>query len=296
MNSLSDPPPIAVAGGLSPLLPRYGAVICDIWGVVHDGLAVFPEAADCLKRVRASGRPVVLVSNSPRRSDGVIRQLGQLGLDPDTYDAVVTSGDATRAAIAEGRFGRRYHFVGPERDRPLVEGLALTEAAAVEDADFVLATGLVDDRAETPAYYAPLLDRALARDLPLVCANPDIVVMQGDQRLWCAGALAADYHARGGKAHLFGKPHAPIYRMCRERLAVLSGGDVAPETVLAIGDGIETDIAGAGRAGMASVLIASGIHRDDLLGADGAPSVAAAARACAEAGARPVAVMSKLAW
>jgi ribonucleotide monophosphatase NagD (HAD superfamily) len=152
MNSLSDPPPIAVAGGLSPLLPRYGAVICDIWGVVHDGLAVFPEAADCLKRVRASGRPVVLVSNSPRRSDGVIRQLGQLGLDPDTYDAVVTSGDATRAAIAEGRFGRRYHFVGPERDRPLVEGLALTEAAAVEDADFVLATGLVDDRAEIPAH------------------------------------------------------------------------------------------------------------------------------------------------
>jgi HAD superfamily hydrolase (TIGR01459 family) len=294
--SLSDPPPIAVAGGLSPLLSPYAAVICDIWGVVHDGLAVFPEAADCLRRVRGSGRPVVLVSNSPRRSDGVVRQLGGLGLDPDIYDAVVTSGDATRAAIAEGRFGRRYYFVGPDRDRPLVEGLALTEATAVDDADFVLATGLVDDHAETPAHYAPLLETALARGLPLVCANPDIVVMQGDRRLWCAGALAADYRALGGAAHLFGKPHPPIYRMCQHRLATLRRGEVAAQAVLAIGDGIETDIAGAGRAGMASVLIASGIHRDDLLAADGAPSVAAAARACAKAGARPIAVMPKLAW
>lgn len=294
--SLTDPPPIAFADGLSSLLPSYAAVICDIWGVVHDGLAVFPEAADCLKRVRAAGRPVVLVSNSPRRSDGVVRQLAQLGLDPDTYDAVVTSGDTTRAAIAEGRFGTRYYFVGPERDRPLVADLALVEEGVVEDADFVLATGLVDDHAEMPAHYAPLLDRALARNLPLVCANPDIVVMQGDQRLWCAGALAADYRARGGAAHLFGKPHPPIYALCRERLAALGVGDVAPERVLAIGDGIETDIAGAGRAGMASVLIASGIHRDDLLGADGTPSVTAAARACAKVGARPIAVMPKLAW
>lgn len=283
------------ASGLSSLIGPYAALVCDIWGVVHDGLHVFPEAAECLARTRAGGRPVLLLSNSPRPSDGVLAQLDALGLDRGAYDGVVTSGDATRAAIASGRFGRHFYFLGPDRDRPLLDGVPLEEVA-LDSADFLLVTGLLDDETETPRDYAPLLGQALERGLPLICANPDIVVHRGDTRLWCAGALAGLYAEMGGTAHLFGKPHSPIYELCRERLSALLGRPVPSREVLAVGDGIETDILGSERAGMDAVLIASGIHRDALLDADKRLLPDALNEACARAGAHPIAVLPVLRW
>ena len=224
----------------APLAVRYDVVLCDVWGVVHNSLVAFAEAGEALARFRARGGAVVLITNAPRPGAVVKRQLDRLGVPHAAYDAIVSSGDVTRRIIAARR-GALYHL-GPERDRPLFEGLAAAFAGA-EDADFVVCTGLFNDEGETPEDYRPLLERLRARKLAMICANPDLVVARGTKLIYCAGALADLYTTLGGEVVYAGKPHRPIYE---DALAMAAArGCRAPlERVLAIGDSIRTDLAG----------------------------------------------------
>lgn len=289
-RSPSDP------SGLGALLAPYEALVCDIWGVVHNGVAPYQGAAEALRRARAEGRRVLLVSNAPRPRAAIIAQLDEIGVSRDSYDDVVTSGDATRAAVRSGRFGRRFYHLGPERDRSLFEDLDLVQTEA-ENCHFVLCTGLFDDVHETPEDYDALLRDLRARDLPFVCANPDEVVVRGEERVYCAGALAKLYADLGGPVHLFGKPHRPIYDLCRQRIAALSGREVPPEAVLCIGDSLSTDVAGANRAGMDALFIVGGIHAEEFASPSASgPDRAKIDRICAQAGLRVTEVLERLVW
>ncbi|WP_102961492.1 TIGR01459 family HAD-type hydrolase [Mangrovicella endophytica] len=240
----------------------YGAILCDIWGVVHNGITASQDAARALAGARRRGLKVALLTNSPRLASGVERQLESLGVPQDAYDAIITSGDVTRQLIAEG--SRRVLHIGPERDLEIFGGLDV-ERVAEEDAEVIIATGLFDDETETPEDYADQLRRLAVRDLPMVCANPDIVVHRGDRLLFCAGALARDYEALGGSVRLAGKPYRPIYE-----LAVRTAGIVAGTPILAIGDGMPTDIRGANNFGVDALFITGGIHSADFEGGDAA--------------------------
>lgn len=248
-----------LVGGLAEVTGGYDAVFCDVWGVVHDGIAKSPAAEAALRQARRDGLTVVLLTNSPRPRAGVEGQLDALGFSRDAYDAVVTSGDATRALIAQAE-GPVLH-VGLPRDLDLFAGLDL-DLAGEEAARTVVVTGLVDDERETPDDYRALLGRLAARGLPMVCANPDIVVHRGERLIHCAGALGAEYVKLGGTVHLAGKPHAAIYDVARARLPALPGGR-APR-ILAIGDGLFTDVKGANAAGADCLFVTHGIHRDEL--------------------------------
>lgn len=242
---------------LDEIAGRYDAVFCDVWGVVHNGITPFADSVAALARVRAAGLRVVLVTNSPRPRAGVIAQLDQIGVDRAGWDAIVTSGDVTRRLIAEGP--RRILHVGAERDLPLYDGLDVSLVEEPE-AQAVVCTGLYDDEAETPEDYAPLLARARARNLPFICANPDIVVERGDRLIWCAGALARDYGLLGGRTLIAGKPHRPIYEAAHAVAEELTGAPLAKARILAIGDGMMTDIKGADGYGIDALYISGGIH------------------------------------
>ncbi|WP_019996684.1 TIGR01459 family HAD-type hydrolase [Aureimonas ureilytica] len=242
---------------------RYGAVFCDVWGVVHDGVAQNPPAVAALAEARRGGAQVILLTNSPRPAEGVREQLDALGVPRDAYDAIVTSGDATRALISAN--SRRVFHIGTKRNEDLFDGLHL-ELLEPEQADLVVATGLFDDEAETPEDYAALLDRLAARDLPMICANPDIVVHRGERLIYCAGAIAKVYAERGQVVHLAGKPHPPIYDVAR---SLLPRGDVP---ILCIGDGMFTDVKGANTLGADCLFISDGIHRDALAEAGDDPA------------------------
>ena len=244
--------------GLSELHGRYDVVFCDVWGVVHDGERKHPEAEAALGAARLAGAKVVLLTNSPRPAAGVVAQLDTLGFSRSAYDAVVTSGDATRVLIDKA--GGPVFHLGPDRDADLFEGLA-AERVGEEAATAVVATGLLDDEHETPDDYAPLLKRLKARDLPMICANPDIVVHRGDRLIFCAGALARDYEALGGIVRLAGKPHGPIYEVAA---AIASARDKS--RILAIGDGLLTDIKGANGYGVDALLITDGVHGEEFGG------------------------------
>ncbi len=194
---------------LDVLSGRYSTLLCDVWGVVHNGETHFPAATEALRRARAAGLVVVLITNSPRRSADVIVQMRGLGVPDEAFDRVVSSGDVTRDLIAEGP--RRIFHLGPDRDANIYDGLDVEPVEEFE-AQAVVCTGLFDDEAETPEDYAELLHRLRARNLPFICANPDIVVERGERLIWCAGALARDYAQMGGRTLIAGKPHAPIYR------------------------------------------------------------------------------------
>ncbi|MEX6508347.1 TIGR01459 family HAD-type hydrolase [Jiella sp. M17.18] len=231
----------------------YAAIFCDIWGVVHNGEKKHPAAERALTAARARGVTVVLLTNSPRPASGVIAQLAGFGLSGEAYDAVVTSGDATRALIAEA--GGPIFHIGPERDLDLFDGLAVERTDALDNASAAVATGLYHDEEESPEDYRDLLARMKARDIPMICANPDIVVHRGERLIWCAGALARDYAAAGGTVELAGKPHPPIYRQAMKAGAVEPGA-----AILAIGDGLMTDVKGANDFGCDTLLITHGIH------------------------------------
>jgi HAD superfamily hydrolase (TIGR01459 family) len=283
-----------VIDGLSAIAERYDALLCDIWGVIHNGREAFPGPCAALARWRAERGPVVLISNSPRPAPEVVDQLDALGVPPETWSAVVTSGDATRLLLAERAPGPVWK-IGPERDAPLYEGLGLV-FGALEDATFIACTGPNDDEVETPEDYRGVLSRAAERGLEMVCANPDIVVQRGDRLIYCGGALAALYETLGGRTALAGKPHAPIYELAlleaRDRLA----GPLDPRRVLAIGDGVVTDVAGAGAQGLDCLFIAAGIHGADSLGPDGRLDAAAVDGLLAEAGQSAAFSMAELAW
>ncbi|UIJ71267.1 TIGR01459 family HAD-type hydrolase [Aurantimonas sp. HBX-1] len=246
----------------------YDAIFCDVWGVVHDGLTKKRPAEAALAAAREAGLKVVLLTNAPRPAAAVAAQLDTFGFSRAAYDGIVTSGDATAALIGE-LDGPVFH-IGPARDFDLFEGVSV-ERVAEADAEAVVATGLFDDEAESPADYAEMLARLAARGLPMVCANPDIVVHRGDRLIFCAGALARDYEALGGTVRLAGKPHRPIYDVA-SRLV----GAVDRSRILAIGDGLMTDIAGANRFGIDVLLITEGIHGAELGGPDAASEAIAA--------------------
>ncbi|MGE3305381.1 MAG: TIGR01459 family HAD-type hydrolase [Rhizobiaceae bacterium] len=242
---------------LAEIAGSYTAILSDVWGVVHNGERSFPSAVEALAAARAKGIAVVLITNSPRRTESVVAQMRSLGVPDDAWDRIVTSGEVTRALIAEGP--RRIFHLGPERDMNLYDGLDV-EATEERDADGVVCTGLFDDEVETPEDYADMLRRLRSRDLPFICANPDIVVERGDRLIWCAGALARDYTQLGGRTLIAGKPHAPIYRAALAAAGEVLGREVGARDALAIGDGVLTDVKGAEAAGIDVLYVSGGIH------------------------------------
>lgn len=248
---------------LGSLTPRYDAILCDVWGVIHNGRAAFEAAGRALSAWRATGRPVVLISNAPRPSPVIPGQLRRLGVPDTAWDRIVTSGDATIAEIR--RRGPRPYKIGPSKDEGLYDGLDVTFADA-ETADYVICTGLRDDLSEPPESYRDELRGLAARGLAFVCANPDRVVQFGDRLIPCAGALADIYEALGGPVVMAGKPYAPIYDLSLAAAEAVAGRPLARERVLCIGDGLPTDVAGANAQGLDCLFIAGGIHAAELAG------------------------------
>ncbi len=241
---------------------NYDAVFCDLWGVVHNGRVPYPGAIAALQRARADGKAVILLTNVPKPRWSIPPQLDRIGVPRDAWDAIVTSGDAIRAELAARAPGPMFKIGRGDYDKPLWEGLGLEEAP-LDEARFLAVAGLERDD-ETPADYADILKRARGYDLELLCANPDIVVQFGDKLIWCAGALARDYEAMDGRVVMAGKPCAPIYELAYRELAGAGARAVSRERILAIGDGLPTDIAGANAQKLDSIFIASGMHAESL--------------------------------
>jgi HAD superfamily hydrolase (TIGR01459 family) len=257
----------AIVSHFRELAPQHDALICDVWGVLHNGRVAYQEAADALRNFRNNHGPVILLTNAPRPVADLEVIFEKLGVPLDCYDAIMTSGVAARDDLAARGPVRMLHL-GPERDRGVFEGLALT-SATVDDAQIVLNTGLYDDETETPEDYASIFAQMKAKNLTMICANPDIVVERGDKLIWCAGALARDYAKLGGEVIYYGKPHKPIYDTVLALAAKIAGR--APTRPLAIGDGADTDIKGANAMGIDALFIAQGVHAAQLgnLTADG---------------------------
>lgn len=259
-----------VIARLADVAPRYGAVFCDLWGCLHNGVAAFPAAVAALQAFRARGGRVVLLTNAPRPKGSVARQLVRLGVPDDAWDEIVTSGDAAQAALVTGAVGYRVHHIGAEKDLPFFTDLApdldalragrpAVERVGLDQAEGLVVTGLRDDMAETPDDYRAALLLARARGLTMLCANPDVVVDVGDRRIYCAGALAQAYEAMGGKALYFGKPHPPAYDLARRRLSALDGG-ISDADILCIGDGPGTDVQGGLAEGLDVLFVTGGIE------------------------------------
>ncbi len=249
-------------GGIDEIADRYDAVFCDVWGVIHNGRTAYPAACAALQRLKRAGKHVILITNVPKPRGPIPGQLGRAGVPRDAWDAIVTSGDAIRAELSARAPGPMFKIGPDEYDRTLWEGLGLRQAP-LGDAAFVAISGLNRDD-ETPADYASVLREAKARDLELICANPDIVVQFGDRMIWCAGAVAQDYQNMGGRVVMAGKPYAPIYELAHRELVGVAGRTIDPARVLCIGDGVVTDIAGANAQGLDSLFIAAGIHGEAL--------------------------------
>lgn len=260
-----------IVQSLSEIASGYDALYCDLWGCFHNGLRAYPDAVTALRAFRAQGGTVLLMTNAPRSAPEVRLQLDRMGAPGDCWDAIVSSGDAARAELSAGRFGERVLYVGPQRDLSFFDGVAATLTGAAE-AESVICVGLRDDSVETPEDYAPEIADWAARGLPMLCANPDIIVDRGDQRLWCAGALARDYAAAGGRVVYSGKPHRPIYDLGAATLARLRGPGAW--RVLAVGDGIFTDIEGAVATGIDSLFVTGGIAAEEISGDPEAPDPA----------------------
>ena len=280
---------------------HYDGFVCDVWGVLHDGVSPYPGAAECLRQLRALGKPVLLLSNAPRPAPAIMRQLSGFGFDAGPaghYDRLITSGDATRAAMAGGYYGTSLLHIGPDRDLPLLEGLDV-EIGTLANSQFALCTGLFDDETEGPEDYRGLLKDLLARGLPMLCANPDNVVMRGGKQIYCAGAVARAYAAMGGAVTFFGKPWPGVYSLCLDALREILGRPVSPSRVLAIGDGLHTDIAGGNAAGMPTLFLSGGIHAEELGGAFASPQallVALGAACEKEKIKQPGAVIYRFVW
>jgi HAD superfamily hydrolase (TIGR01459 family) len=283
------PPIIANAG---PLLARYEAIFCDVWGVVHNGRQAHAEAGEALARFRQGGGTVVLVSNAPVPADGVVAVLEKVGVRRDAWDAIVSSGDIALAHISEKGY-RRLHRIGPaKRDSRLFARLP-GASAPLHEADSIVCTGLVDDGHETVETYRPLIEEGVARALPFVCANPDLVVDVGDKRYLCAGSIAAAYEERGGTVFWAGKPHPSAYASALKRTTELRGAAPSLMRILAIGDALRTDLAAAQGLGIDALFIAAGIHKEVM--ADGAIDAARLAALFAPPDAPPaIAAMPQL--
>lgn len=282
---------IPIIDDAADIAANYDAWFCDIWGVIHNGKHRHERAVDACQQYRAAGGRVVFITNAPRPAAPIVEQLEMLGVSADAYDAIVTSGDVTRALIDRYR-GRPVYHLGPDRDLTLFDGLDV-QLAKADVAEVIVNTGLFDDYTETPADYADSLAAFKARGVPMICANPDIVVERGAEICYCAGALAEAYGKIGGEVAYAGKPHPPIYDACFEKLAsTVDGVSTDKSRVLAIGDGLKTDMLGALSYGLDALFVPSGVHvtpgrplDSDLLG-----------ELFTDHPARPVAAIAGLSW
>jgi HAD superfamily hydrolase (TIGR01459 family) len=277
--------------GLSEIVSRYDGFIIDLWGVVHDGVTPYAGALECLRNL--AGRKTLLLSNAPRRAASAQTMLRNLGIADSLYTAILTSGEATWLALRDrtdpwfARLGTRVYHLGPQRDRNVLDGLGLTISTTPEDAEFMVNTG-PDDDSQDPrdlGTFIPELEACLRAGLPMICANPDLVVHRAGVCILCAGALAQYYQSHGGDVFSLGKPDPAMYRMALATLALPA------ERVLAIGDSLHTDIAGAQQAGIDSYWVLGGIHWDAL-----ASNPAAAASLAAQSGLAPKFALERLVW
>jgi len=277
--------------GLSEIASGHDALICDVWGVVHDGKRHHPAAAEALYRFKEKHGPVVLLTNAPRVPAEVAIQCSSYGLPSDCYDAIVSSGGAAREELARRSAARTLplYYIGPDRDLPMIQGLDVS-LTSIADAEVALAIGLRDDMAETPDDYAGELQALAERGLTMLCANPDLLVHRGDRLVYCAGSLAQAYEALGGKVIYYGKPHLPVYESALAASRAILGRQ--PRRPLAVGDGLLTDIKGANAAGLEALFIADGVHGEEVEPYSGAHLAALFARFGVTAGS----AARKLAW
>jgi len=283
--------------GFAPLTDRYNGFVLDLWGVIHDGVNAFPHAVDCLKQLRAAGKRTLLLSNVPRPNGAVQSMMQRMGIEDSLYTGILTSGEAVRQALRSppdlwwAELGARVFHLGPERDRPVFDGLPLQIADSPADADFVLNTGPDDHRNPSDmAEFEPILEECVRYRLKMICANPDLIVIRGGVRVLCAGALAVRYQELGGDVRSLGKPDPAIYQPVLEQLGL------PPEEVLAVGDSLRTDVAGAMGVDLAACWVLSGIHGAELsdgLGGFDTIKVESAARA---EGVDPVVTVPRFAW
>ncbi len=284
--------------GLSAIAQRYTIVFCDVWGVLHNGVRAHDGAVAALRRFRAERGQVHLLTNAPRPATIIGRQLTEMGVPngaaDGAYDSIVTSGDVTRTVLAAratnaDNDAKTVFHLGPDRDLAIYDGLNLRFGDA-DEAELISCTGLFDDTTETPETYRPMLERFLSRNVPLVGANPDIVVERGNKLIWCGGAIAQLYQKMGGEVILAGKPFPPMYDEALQR-----AGNTDPANVLAIGDGLPTDIRGANKAGIDVLLITEGIHAAEM-GTSGHPDSNAVSRMLADEGLTATAFVPRLVW
>ncbi|MEP1208203.1 MAG: TIGR01459 family HAD-type hydrolase [Rhizobiaceae bacterium] len=278
--------------GLSAIAAEYRAILCDVWGVLHNGQSVYRQAEDALIQYRQSGGQVVLLTNSPRRNQGVAAQLDDLQVDRQAFDAIVTSGDVTRTLIKQAQ-GDICHL-GPDRDLPLFDGLG-KQLVGFDACQAVVCTGLFEDEIETPEDYREQLSALAERQIPFICANPDLVVERGNRLIYCAGSLAKLYNELGGQTLVAGKPHSPIYSLAMQRLEEINATAMPQGDVIAIGDGMPTDVAGALNNGFDLLYISAGIHSAEYGPADN-PDEQKLQAFLAAHNARPTVWMPRLAW
>ena len=300
MNKSARAAGVPLVAGLSAIAPRYDVVFSDIWGVVHNGRESFAAATDALAAFRRGGGVVILITNAPRPNAPIRAQLDDLKVPREAYDSIVTSGDVTIGLIA-ARGAAPVHHIGPPRDLSLFEAAASSSPqarprlVALDGAEYVLCTGLFDDEREVPGDYDATLQTMLARRLTLVCANPDLVVQRGDKLIYCAGAIAQRYEEMGGPAIYAGKPHAPIYAQALDLAGAMRRAPVDKTRVLAIGDAMHTDVAGAVRLGIDILFVSAGIHREDIHGS-GQLAATALEQFWASHDLRPTAAIGDLLW
>ena len=298
---------LRIISGLGEIAGNYDGFILDLWGVLHDGSHPFPGTIDALTRLKEMGKRTVVLSNAPRRAEMVAKRVAEIGIPRDLYGGIHSSGEEAWRHLASRddpffrSLGRRCYFIGPPRDDPLMVGLDLERVEDMARAEFVLAVGPADWE-ESLAPFEPILKAARKRDLPMVCANADLVVMHQGRRSICAGAMAEYYEQIGGRVRWHGKPYLSVYETCFDLLGIADR-----KRILAVGDSLRTDIAGAKAAGIDSVLVASGIHAGEFGirarefgaapgGAKAALNPARIERAAAAAGLAPVAAMAQFRW
>jgi HAD superfamily hydrolase (TIGR01459 family) len=275
-------------------MSRYEVIFCDVWGVLHDGYRAFAETCEALERFRAQGGTVILVSNAPVPKERVADMLDSRAVPRTAWDDIVASGEIALRHISEQGYGRIFRIGPPDRDAATFARLS-AKLASLEEADAILCTGLNDDRSETADDYLPLLRRALARRVPFVCANPDLVVDVGSDRFYCAGAIADLYERMDGPVFWAGKPHANAYDTAQAAAESIRCAPVRRAKILAVGDSLRTDLKGAEAAGIDAIFIASGIHRDETMG-EGALSADKLAALFAPPAPPALAVMHRLVW
>jgi len=283
--------------GFAPLAAQYDGFILDLWGVIHDGVNAFPHAVDCLTRLRDAGKRTLLLSNVPRPNDAAQAMMRRMGIPDDLYTDILTSGEAVRRALQRppdlwwAELGQRVFHLGPERDRGVIEGLALTKVEDPSEANFMLNTGPDDHRNPTDiSEFEQVLRNCARHGLPMICANPDLVVIRGGVRVLCAGSLALRYRELGGDVRSIGKPDPAIYQ------PVLQSLDLPVGRILAVGDALHTDIAGAAGVDIAACWVLGGVHGVALADGSGRYDLARAEQVAAVEGVAPIATVPRLEW